>query len=122
VQAIERHANTTISPWSEGAKVDPAPVRERPRRHEKPHVARPGDEPQAKLIVSGGRAAGIEVADIVAAITRGAGLDGEAVRNVRVLERFAFVEVPASDAERVISTVGGTSVRGHQLQLAPANA
>ncbi len=115
LKAIESNANTTIAPWTEGARVDPAPVRERPRRHEKPHVARNGSEPRAKLIVSGGRAAGIEVADLVAAVTRAAGLDGEAVRNVQVLERFSFLEVPAAEAKQVIKAVNGTIVRGHEL-------
>jgi hypothetical protein len=39
------------------------------------------------------------------------------VRNVQVLDRFAFVEVPAADAERVIESVSGTSVRGRELKL-----
>ncbi len=39
------------------------------------------------------------------------------MRNVRVLERFAFVEVPERDAERVIERTGGTEVRGHVLAL-----
>src|SRR5512132_2545097 len=38
LEAIERHANTKISPWSEGAHVKPEPVEESPRRrHRKPH-------------------------------------------------------------------------------------
>jgi ATP-dependent RNA helicase DeaD len=97
-------------------------VEERPRRHEKPHVARNGDEPHAKLIVNQGRAAGIEVADIVNAVTAGAGLDGEAVRNVRVLDRFAFLEVPASDADAVVEKVGGRKVRGATLKLERARS
>ena len=117
VEAIERNANVQIAPWKAGAKVKPEPVRERPKRHSKPHVARNGSEPQAKLIVSAGRAAGIEVADIVAAITGVAGLDGEAVRNVKVLDRFAFVEVPESDADRVIEGVSGSEIRGEKLTL-----
>ncbi|MGI8594502.1 MAG: DEAD/DEAH box helicase [Solirubrobacteraceae bacterium] len=118
--AIEKNANTTIAPWTEGARVAPAPVIERPRRHAKPHVMRNGDEPRTKLIVSGGRAAGLEVADLVQAITSAAGLDGEAVRNVRMLERFALLEVPAQDAERVVELVDGTRVRGVELRLEPA--
>ena len=36
--AIEKHANTKISPWAEGAHVAPVKVEEtRPRRHRKPH-------------------------------------------------------------------------------------
>ena len=117
IEAIERHANTKIAPWTEGAHVAPAPVQERPRRHSKPHVARNGDEPQAKLIVNAGRAAGLEVADLVGAVTTGAGLDGEAVRNVRVLDRFAFLEVPEADAERVVEAVSGRTVRGAELRI-----
>jgi ATP-dependent RNA helicase DeaD len=120
VEAIERNANTKIAKWEKGAKVKPEPVVERPKRHSKPHVARNGSESQTKLIVSAGRSSGIEVADIVSAITAGAGLDGEAVRNVRVLDQFAFVEVPEGDADRVIADVGGTKVRGQALKLSRA--
>ena len=69
------------------------------------------------MIVSGGRAAGLEPSDIIHAITSATQLDGESVRNVRVLERFAFVEVPEEDAERVVEQTGGTEVRGHVLRL-----
>jgi ATP-dependent RNA helicase DeaD len=119
IRAIERNANTEIAPWSEGAHAAPAPVQERPRRHSKPHVSRNGSEPQARLIVNAGRSSGMEVADLVHAITGATGLDGEAVRNVKVLDRFAFLEVPATDADRVIQSVNGTSVRGHQLKVEP---
>jgi ATP-dependent RNA helicase DeaD len=117
IAAIERNAGIEISPWEPGAHVPPARVSERPRRHEKPHVARNGAEPQVKLIVNAGRAAGIEVRDLVNAITAGAGLDGEAVRNVRVLDRFAFLEVPASEADEVVERVTGRRVRGTRLAL-----
>src|SRR3954470_4990660 len=50
--AIERHADIKMAPWEPGAHTAPAPVEERPRRHEKPHVARNGAEPHAKLIVN----------------------------------------------------------------------
>jgi ATP-dependent RNA helicase DeaD len=122
VQAIENHAGVKLSPWVKDAKVAPMAVTAPPKRHSKPHVSvTNGDAPSAKLIVSGGRAAGLEPSDIVQAITSAAKLDGEAVRNVRVLEHFAFVEVPAADAARVIETAGGARVRGHELALELAN-
>jgi ATP-dependent RNA helicase DeaD len=117
IQAIERHAGVKLSPWVKGAHVAPTPVKAPPRRHSKPHVSANGGGPASKLIISGGRAAGIEPSDIVHAITNATGLDGEAVRNVRVLERFALVEVPESVADRVVQLVGGTDVRGHVLAL-----
>ena len=102
VEAIEKHAGVKLSPWVAGAHVAPTPVNPPPRRHSKPHVSTNGEGPSRKLIVAGGRAAGLEPSDLIHAITAATGLDGEAVRNVRVLERFSFVEVPESEAERVV--------------------
>ena len=120
IQAIERHAGVRLAPWVKGAHVAPTPVKAKPRRHSKPHVSVDGEGPGRKLIVSGGRAAGLEPSDLIHAITAATGLDGEAVRNVRVLERFAFVEVPADDVQRVVELVRGTEIRGHELRLEPA--
>jgi ATP-dependent RNA helicase DeaD len=115
--AIERHANTRISPWAEGAHVAALPLEEsRPRRHRKPHDAARNGRGYRKLIASGGRAAGLAEADLIAAVAA-TGLDGEAIRNVRLLERFALFEVPAAQAERVADEVDGTPVRGHTLRL-----
>jgi ATP-dependent RNA helicase DeaD len=120
MQAIENHAGVRLAPWVEDAHVAPTPVTPKPRRHSKPHVSPNGGGPARKLIVSGGRAAGLEPSDIIHAITAATGLDGEAVRNVRVLERFAFVEVPERDAQRVVELVSGSEVRGQLLQIEPA--
>jgi ATP-dependent RNA helicase DeaD len=122
IAAIEKHAGVKLSPWVKDARVAPTPVKAPPRRHSKPHVSANGDGPARKLIVSGGRAAGIEPSDIIHAITAATGLDGEAVRNVRILERFSFVEVPARDVDRIVESVSGTEVRGHEIRLEPANA
>jgi ATP-dependent RNA helicase DeaD len=122
IQAIERNAGVKLSPWVKGARVAPTPVKPPPRRHSKPRVSPTNGGPGRKLIVSGGRAAGLEPSDIIQAITAATQLDGEAVRNVRVLERFAFVEVPDHEADRVVQLTGGTEVRGHVLRLEPARA
>ncbi|MGH2946936.1 MAG: DEAD/DEAH box helicase [Solirubrobacteraceae bacterium] len=121
IDAIERHAGTKVSPWAEGAHVAPAPIQESPRRrHRKPHDDGAEDGTFTKLIASGGRAAGLAEADLIHAVTANAGLDGEHVRNVRLLERFALLEVPADQAERVAGAVDGTEVRGHRLRVEAA--
>jgi ATP-dependent RNA helicase DeaD len=120
IEAIEEHAGVKMSPWVKDAHVAPTPVTPKPRRHSKPHVSTNGDARLRKLIVAGGRAQGFEPADLIHAITAASGLDGEAVRNVRVLEQFSFVEVPDADAERVIERLDGTDLRGHTLRLEPA--
>jgi ATP-dependent RNA helicase DeaD len=117
LEAIERHASTQISPWTEGAHVAPAKASERPRRHRKPHDAvEANGAGYTKLIANAGRHEGVEAADLIAAMTAG-GLDGEAIRNVRILERFALVEVPAGDAQRVVERV--TQVHGKPVALEP---
>jgi ATP-dependent RNA helicase DeaD len=117
IEAIERHAGVKLAPWVEDARVAPTPVTPKPRRHAKPHEPVDGELPLSKLIISGGRAEGIEPADVIHALTAAGGVDGEAVRNVRVLDRFTLAELPASAAERVIQRAGETEVRGRPLRL-----
>ncbi|HTN25030.1 MAG TPA: DEAD/DEAH box helicase [Solirubrobacteraceae bacterium] len=120
--AIEKHVGLKISQWTPGAHTaaPPKEIVEKPKRHTKPQLKHNGDEPYAKLIVSGGRSAGIEVADLVGAVTKAASVDGESVRNVKVLEHFAFLSVPASDAERIAIAVDGERVRGRRIRVEPA--
>jgi ATP-dependent RNA helicase DeaD len=120
IEAIERNAGVKLSPWVTGAHVAPTPVVAKPRRHSKPREPVNGDGRLQKLIVSAGRASGLEPKDIIHAITAATGLDGEAIRNVRMLDRFTFVEVPVQDADRVIKAVSGTSVQGRPVQLEAA--
>jgi ATP-dependent RNA helicase DeaD len=118
LEAIERHIGTPITQWQKGAVAAPTPVRARPRRHSKPRISRRDQEERyVKLVLAPGRAAGLQVADIVGAVTSSAGLDGEAVRDVLVLDRFSFLSVPAGEAERVIEALDGHDVRGQSFSL-----
>jgi ATP-dependent RNA helicase DeaD len=156
LEAVRKHANTVIEPWSENgasaaaAGPPPAPPPERaaeeviapvatngadpveaeseagsadrqPRRprHTKPR--RTPTEPRTKLVLAAGRARGLEPADVVSAIVDNSHLDGEDVSNVRVLERFSFVEVPGERAGEVVDKVNGQNVRGVELRLEVAN-
>src|SRR3954462_9927954 len=141
LEAVRRHANTVIEPWSEnGRATAPPPERaaeeviapvatngdgpaeeKQPRRprHTKPR--RGVAEPRTKLVLAAGRARGLEPADGVAAIVDNSHLDGEDVSNVRVLERFSFVEVPGERAGEVVEKVNGQSVRGVELRLEVAS-
>jgi len=123
LEAIERHAKTEIEEWGANGKpqerrerAEPRPDRETRRpRHTKPH---PRDGvPYAKLIVGAGRRDGIEPADVVSAVVDHTQLENDDVRNVKVLERFSFVEVPAHRAEHVAEAVSGKQARGAQLQV-----
>jgi ATP-dependent RNA helicase DeaD len=122
LEAIEAHIGTKLTPWSPGAKTAAAPVEDGPRRHDKPHVSRNGDEDFQRLVAGVGSAAGIEVADLVHAITAATGLDGEAVRDVKLFRRFALLSVPRSDVMRVIRAVDGSAVGSARLSLEPARS
>ena len=116
LEAIERHAKTEISLWSADEPAAAQPKRERkPRRHVKPRQRTEGD--RAKLIVGAGLKHGFEPADVIGAIVDNSHLAGEDISNVRLLDRFSFVEVPASRAEEVANTVSGKTVRGVPLKL-----
>src|ERR671918_1232436 len=120
LQAIERHANTEIEEWSPDG---PKPRERRTRReretrrprHTKPH-SRDG-VPYVKLLVGAGRTHGIEPADVVGAVVDQSHLENDDVRNVRVLERFSFVEVPEQRAGEVVDKVNGKQVRGTELRV-----
>jgi ATP-dependent RNA helicase DeaD len=120
LRALENNAGVTLAPWTEDAHVAPTPVKAKPRRHSKPHDPSDGDGRARKVIVSMGRSAGLEPSDIIHAITAATGLDGEHVRNVRVLERFTLLEVPEKDLDRVVDRVSGTELLGQAVQLEPA--
>ena len=128
LEAIRKHANTDIQGWSPNgsapagpappADVEPPPQEERQARrprHTKPRRA-PGG-PYTKLIVGAGLGKGLEPADVIAAVVDNTQLDGEDVRNVRVLERFSFVEVPSDLAEEVCAKVNGKRVREVPIEL-----
>src|SRR3954467_2544983 len=129
LDAIRKHANTDILPWSANGdrpqvkvapvEVEAPPEEERqPRRprHTKPRRA-PDQGARAKLLVGAGLAAGLEPKDVVAAIVDNTQLDGEDVQNVRVLQRFSFVEVPKDLAEEIVAKVNGKRVRDVPIKL-----
>jgi hypothetical protein len=73
--------------------------------------------PYVKLILAAGRRHGIEPADVVSAVVDHTHLENDDVRNVKVLERFSFVDVPADRAQQVAEGVTGEQVRGVELRM-----
>jgi ATP-dependent RNA helicase DeaD len=121
LQAIERHAKTEVGPWSPDGGEEPKRERKpRERETRRPRHTKPRRKPEGartKLIVKAGLKQGLEPADVIGAIVDHSHLEGEDISNVRLLDRFSFVEVPVSRAEEVASTVSGKTVRGIPLKL-----
>ena len=104
-RAMERYGGTPL-------KADPAAIPTAKR-------AGPGTRSRTRATAcptpsrSRGREAsdGIEPADVVSAVSDHTHLENDDVRNVKVLERFSFVEVPA-DRVQASEALSGESVRG----------
>jgi ATP-dependent RNA helicase DeaD len=119
---IEREAKTAIGEWEPPEeRLEHAP---RPRRRD--HEA-DGRKPRrkreklptehAKLFINRGQRSGIEEEDIRWALVEGAVVPGDAVGEIRVLERFSFVDLEAEHAERALERLDGTKLKGKQVRV-----
>jgi ATP-dependent RNA helicase DeaD len=123
IDRIEREARTAIGEWEPPEeRIEHAP---RPRRRE--HVTvETGDkapapsgngEAQVKLFLNRGKRSGIGEDDVRWALVEGAVVPEEAISSVRVLDRFSFVELEAEHADRAVSRLDGTRLKGKQVRL-----
>jgi ATP-dependent RNA helicase DeaD len=119
---IEREAKTAIGEWEPPEeRLEHAP-RPRRRDHEadgrRPRRKREKPAPEhAKLFINRGQRSGIEEEDIRWALVEGAVVPGDAVGEIRVLERFSFVDLEAEHAERALERLDGTKLKGKQVRV-----
>ena len=97
-----------VAPPLPSAKVQPSGPRQRLRAQD-----------ATKLYIGLGRAAGIRPADLVGAIANEARIDSRDIGAIDITERFSLVEVPASEAKRIISALRGKSIRGKKVSVRP---
>ncbi|HKG36452.1 MAG TPA: DEAD/DEAH box helicase [Solirubrobacterales bacterium] len=124
---IERDVKTSIGEWeAPEERIEHAP---RPRRREKEAGDRDRDSAAAapsngnvKLFVNRGERSGIGEEDLRWALREGAVVPEEAIADVRVLERFSFVELAADQAERAVEFLDGTKLKGKELRLEVARS
>ncbi len=120
IEAIEEHTGVRLAPWTKGAHVATEAVESTAKRHSKPHDVPERGEPARKLLIAGGWADEITPADVVHVLASGAGLGGEAVHNVVVLEHFSLADVPATEIDGVIERAPKLKLGSHRLKLEPA--
>ena len=142
---IEREAKTTIGEWEppeERIEHAPRPRRrdhaeDRPRREREKLAPEPeetaaeaetgeadgdgrgaaAEAGQAKLFVNRGRRSGIDDGDIRWALTEGAVIPEEAIGEIRVLERFSFVDLATDHASQALERLDGTKLKGKQVRV-----
>ena len=79
--------------------------------------SRRGDGQWVRLFVGAGRRAGMRPGDLVGAITNEAGVRGNAVGAIQIADDYSLVEVPASDADRIIAALSRGSIRGKKVPV-----
>ena len=65
----------------------------------------------AKIWIGIGRKDGVGPNDIVAALTREAGVEAASIGRIEIRELFSLVEVPAAEAEAIAQKIAGRTIR-----------
>jgi len=78
---------------------------------------RDDDAAWVRLIVGGGREAGMRPGDLVGAITNEAGVGGGAVGAIQIADGFSLVDVAAPVADSVIAALRAATIRGRRLSV-----
>jgi len=80
-----------------------------------------GAEPgMVRLFVNVGRAQGILPADIVRSVANLSGIAGNLIGVIDIYDRFTFVEVPKSEASRVMQALQTGQIKGRNVNVEPA--
>jgi ATP-dependent RNA helicase DeaD len=68
-----------------------------------------------RLYIDVGRDDGVRPGDIVGAIANEAGIPGRAIGAIELFDRFALVDVPATQSEKVLRALKRTTIRGRKI-------
>jgi ATP-dependent RNA helicase DeaD len=115
IRRIEREAKTSIGEWEAPEdRIEHAP---RPRRREREKLpAEPGNG-HVKLFVNRGSRSGISEENLRWALTEGAVIPADEIGDIRVLERFSFVDLPDEQAKLALERLDGTKLEGRQIRV-----
>ncbi len=97
------------------------PEREKARERDKDRQReRPESSGGRRLFMTIGKMDKINVQDIVNSIAAETGIPQRKIVNVRVLEKFTFLEVPEDLADRVIRKINDMVLKGRKVKIAEA--
>jgi ATP-dependent RNA helicase DeaD len=100
--------------------------RERPQEFAQrgpPRGGRRGDGPgrnagdMVRIYIAAGRRANIRPADLVGAIANEAGINPRVIGDIEITDGFSLVELPEADADRVIDSLRGATLRGKKVTV-----
>lgn len=98
--------------WKERHKAEmPEDEQEEFAQFEQPETG------MARIFVGMGRSEGLRPGDLVGAIANEVGINGKQVGVIEVLDRTAFVEVPAGVADQVVDALSQTKIRNRRVKV-----
>lgn len=104
------------------SKELPEPPR-RERRDRRDHDGPPPDfraVNEVQIFLPVGRQRNVEPGDVVGALTRGAGLSGDQIGKVTLLDRKCFVGLPRAVADKVLAETPMLKIRGRDVPVSMA--
>jgi ATP-dependent RNA helicase DeaD len=117
IPRIEREAQTSIGEWEPpDERIEHAP-RPKRRDHSKETPSGNGQPEHTKLFINRGARSGIEDSDIQFALVEGAVIPEDAIHDIRILERFTFVDLDTDSAAQVLDRLNGTKLKGKQIRV-----
>jgi ATP-dependent RNA helicase DeaD len=117
IERIEREAKTAIGEWERpDERIEHAP-RPKRRDHSKEKPSKEGRPEHTKLFINRGARSGLEEGDIEFALVEGAVIPEESVHDIRILERFTFVDLDTDRAEQVLERLNDTKLKGKQIRV-----
>jgi ATP-dependent RNA helicase DeaD len=117
IARIEREATTAIGEWEPpDERIEHAP-RPKRRDHSKEKPSGNGKPEHTKLFINRGARSGIEDSDVQFALVEGAVIPEAAIHDIRILERFTFVDLDTDSAAQVLDRLNGTKLKGKQIRV-----
>jgi ATP-dependent RNA helicase DeaD len=113
--AVKLYHETTVGDGDEG-EIEVASHAPAPSRPKGPPRSRFASD-MARVFVGAGREAGMRPQDLVGAIANEAGVPGSRIGAIQITDRFSIVEVPEEVAEKVISALGKSTLRGKKVPV-----
>jgi ATP-dependent RNA helicase DeaD len=75
------------------------------------------DKGMVRLFINIGKKDNVRAGDFVGAIAGETGISGDMVGNIKILDAFSFVEVPAEQADNVINALHSSNIKGKRVSV-----
>ena len=104
---------------AEGARPPAGAMRKGAERRAEPGPGGGDFDPRnmVRIYIGAGRKLGMRPADLVGAIANEAQVNARGIGDIEIADAFSLVELPESDADRVVAALRGATLRGRKVTV-----